>query len=530
MAYPARAVCAALVVATVACASDGDDPVEIPPDRAPIAFAIQGAPELDAAKSIVITSRAGFRDVADPAAKLTLGRLLADRHELMNAKRSKDSIDERTGMLMVFTKLAEDVDDHNAADLDRKIGIVKCTTNPFRDLILDRWGDTDPDGPFRLLAVINRLDLAGANDNPGGGSTLPEEKRKFFGEGRLVFGLTAKDEAGNPYPMTLIMEYHLPKLKKIIKDGVLTIEAEDVEFNQDNISDKDWAEQRQSWATIWLELSRYAFDSKAYRSLLVQIVSTFARAGNSIALRVGYVVAPTKVPTKNCPSDSGNSESTIREFEYRENYTQAGFLLAPRDLARDVHPCVAQQPFFADLVEQRWQASTHDMNFEYKWPSAIDDRDQDAIFAACKLPFGAEMGAQGPRVHVARFLEDKWWPALYGTSEVDYTIKDMEEKRHDFAMTSCSGCHSRETGTKGFMIFPRAEDADATVSDFLHEDTTDVTLPNGAQYSYSEIARRKELLRAFLELGYPCDGRVCPAPPTRVTSMQEEMLTHVVSE
>jgi hypothetical protein len=512
MVDPRNALRAALVVTAAACASDGDGAVVIPSDRAQ-------APTLDVAKSLVITSRSGFRDVADPVSKLTLGRLLADRHALMNKKRKeegRDPVGEREGTLMAFTKLAEDVDDHNKADPDRKIGIVRHTTNPFRDQILANWDfEHDKDGPFRLLAVINRLDLAGANDNPGGGSSLPEEKRKFFGEGRLVFGLTAKDDAGDPYPMTLIMEYHLPKLKQTADGDLLGFEAKDEEFDADGILDDDWAAQRQYWATIWLELSRYELDSTEYRSLLAKIVSTFARAGNSITLRVGYVVVPSP----------GTSESTIREFEYRENYAQGGFLLAPRDLARDVHPCVAQQEFFAKLVEQRWQASTRDMNFEYKWPSAIEE--QDAIEKACGVPFGAEEKAQGPRVHVSRFLEDKWWPALYGT-EVDYNVNAMEEKRHDFAMTTCSGCHSSETATKGFMIFPRAENADSKLADFLHDRETKVTMPNGAKYTYTEIARRKQLLLAFLERSYPCDGGLCPPPPERVTSMQEEMLTQVV--
>jgi len=123
-------------------------------------------------------------------------------------------------------------------------------------------------------------------------------------------------------------------------------------------------------------------------------VTLFARPENSVALRVGYVVDPTD------PLD------TTREFEYRENYTQGGFLLAPRDLARDVHPCVAQQPFFADLLTQRWQASTHDLIFDYKWPSAIAN--QTEISAACGLPAStpapAPMACAWPR----RALRRTW--------------------------------------------------------------------------------------------------------------------------
>jgi hypothetical protein len=519
---------ALILVAAASCTPPkAVGPDATPPDAMTLPDAMQppGEPTLDPAKSLIITNRSGFRDVADPASHLTLGRLLAARHEFMNVKRvasGKPSIGAREGTLMAFTKLSEDVDEHNALPEERRIGLVKQTTNPFRTKVLDNWDptgtglelpETQKDGPFRLLAVINRLDVAGADDNPGGGSTLPEDKRKFFGEGRLVFGLTATDDSGQPYPMTVIMEYHLPFLhKQLDGSGTRGFVADRKDFNYDSISDADWIEQRKNWATLWMELSRYSFDSTEYRTLLKDIVTLFARPENSVALRVGYVVDPTD------PLD------TTREFEYRENYTQGGFLLAPRDLARDVHPCVAQQPFFADLLTQRWQASTHDLIFDYKWPSAVAN--QAEISAACGLPMGAKPGEQGPRVHVSRFLPDKWWPALYGTSPTDYNLNNMEEKRHDFSMTTCSGCHSQETGTRGFMIFPRAENADATVADFLKDRATTVTMPKGAQYTYSELARRKALVLSFLVGKYPgaCPDGLCVAPPSTATNLAEEML------
>jgi hypothetical protein len=514
-----------LVCLLIACSSNSALPDAMP--DAPVT----PPSGLDPAKSLIITSRVGFRDVADPASGLTLGKLLAARHAFMDAKRVADgraSEPPRDGTLMAFTKLAEDVDQHNGLPCRRRIGLVKYTTNPFRDRILAHWDPDgtgpdlpagDQDGPFRLLAVINRLDVAGADDNPGGGATLPEDKRKFFGEGRLVFGLTTPGDDGAPYPMTLIMEYHLPFLRTSIVDGVTTFVADRTDFNHDAIGDADWVEQRAIWAGLWAELSRYDLDSDAYRTKLREIVSLFARPENSVALRVGYIVErkDSLDPEQHCDAPP----DPIREFEYRESYTQGGFLLAPRDLARDVHPCVAQQPFFAELVEQRWQPATRDMRFDYKWPSAIQD--QAAIFAACGLPMGAEQDAQGPRVHVSRFLVDKWWPALYGTDPDDHTVNNMEEKRHDFAMTTCSGCHSRETGTAGFMIFPRRADEDSVLTELLRGPVS-VTLPNGAQYHYDELARRATLIEAFAQKSYPCTGSLCPAPPAQATSMQEEML------
>ena len=67
---------------------------------------------------------------------------------------------------------------------------VTVARNAFEQRIVDRWVLGDPDGPFRLLAVVNRLDLAGDEDTRGGGQTAGGDGR-WFGEGRLGYGVTS---------------------------------------------------------------------------------------------------------------------------------------------------------------------------------------------------------------------------------------------------------------------------------------------------------------------------------------------------
>ena len=78
--------------------------------------------------------------------------------------------------------------------------------------ILDRWprlpdGSLDLDrAPFRLLAIVNRIDLRTSNAYGGGDA----------GEGRFVFGLVQRDEKGAciatppDAPFTVILEYGIP--------------------------------------------------------------------------------------------------------------------------------------------------------------------------------------------------------------------------------------------------------------------------------------------------------------------------------
>ena len=90
--------------------------------------------------------------------------------------------------------------------------------------------------PFRLLAIMNRMDLR----NPG----------VQAGEGRFVFGVL--DSAGNPLQFTLILEYALPGGSP---------------------------EAIQLWAHDWHELGQLAVGSAAYNAKLQALTDRFAKTG-----------------------------------------------------------------------------------------------------------------------------------------------------------------------------------------------------------------------------------------------------------
>jgi hypothetical protein len=99
------------------------------------------------------------------------------------------------------------------------------------------WRVNLANAPFRLLAVVNRLDL-----NRGNGTTVVDNA----GEGRFVFGVT--DGTGAPLPFTVIFEYEL-----LAKDR----------------------ETLRGWAQTWHALGTKAFGAD-YNAALQQITDRFS--------------------------------------------------------------------------------------------------------------------------------------------------------------------------------------------------------------------------------------------------------------
>ncbi len=108
-----------------------------------------------------------------------------------------------------FNGGSTDTDNHNRyAGL--KVGTVATIYNSFKKQILTNYDPVNHIEPFRLIAVVNRLDLAGDFDMRTG-SELAAANRRWFGEGRLVYAVNTTLN-GQAYPMTVIMEFRLPAL------------------------------------------------------------------------------------------------------------------------------------------------------------------------------------------------------------------------------------------------------------------------------------------------------------------------------
>jgi hypothetical protein len=138
--------------------------------------------------------------------------------------------------------------------------------------------------PFRLLAIMNRMDLR----NPG----------VQAGEGRFVFGVV--DGAGNPLQFTVILEYALP-------GGT--------------------PEAIQRWARDWHELGQLGLSHPNYNAKLQALTDRFAKSG--VMAGRPFANALNQIRT--------NEVELAQEWEMREfNLTETGLQPATVKLTPDL--------------------------------------------------------------------------------------------------------------------------------------------------------------------------------------------------
>ncbi|MEM7646523.1 MAG: hypothetical protein AAF203_06425, partial [Pseudomonadota bacterium] len=110
--------------------------------------------------------------------------------------------------------------------------------------------------PFRLLAIANRMDLAGDMDDRG----LPPTgwEPKSLGEVHLIYGYVNpryESRKGQAFPETWVLSYRLPPLRRsgsrLLPDA--GISQKDLIFDEN-----EWEDQMKLWADLWVNLSKNA--------------------------------------------------------------------------------------------------------------------------------------------------------------------------------------------------------------------------------------------------------------------------------
>lgn len=143
--------------------------------------------------------------------------------------------------------------------------------------------------PLRLLAIVNRLDLAGDT------SHVPITP----GEGRFVYGVI--DQFGNPTQFTVILEYKLPTSANAF-----------------------------AWATQWHGVSSIPF-GLAYNAALQVITDGFTMAG----VEPANPNMGTSIGTVRTNENALNPVWELREFQLQDQGTGYNrFLLRPHSLAQ----------------------------------------------------------------------------------------------------------------------------------------------------------------------------------------------------
>ncbi len=257
------------------------------PIKIPVPFPGITATPVDPARSLMITDLSVVEDptrtfnpcsnVGTPMGKWTFGYLMTQM-----ANESQSGIDPSTFVRRWLKKWEFD---QNVNDWS-----VKERKDMIRTKIIEPWQAKSGAGmpldlskaPFRLLAIVNRIDLRD-NVTYGGGSG---------GEARFVF--CALDENCNPLQFTVIFEY-----------GIQVKNCNDL---------KAWGQQ-------WANLTSLPLGSPGFNPALEAITEQFAKAGANPSQPNGSALNQLRANefALNLPWE-------LREFKLFDNDSDAGHL------------------------------------------------------------------------------------------------------------------------------------------------------------------------------------------------------------
>lgn len=305
------------------------------------------------------------------------------------------------------------------ADQTTANGWTAAKRQQIKALVIDPWeaasgGPGRPldlrKAPFRLLAIVNRVDLR-SNAAYGGGSA---------GEGRFVFGVLDMRQTGGrdpytgqpqaacaPTQFTVIFEYGIDRTGCAIRD----------------------------WGRQWYNLRNFVLGSSAYNAALQAITDQFTRAN----------AAPRK-PNGSALNQLRTNEIAIANPAPDNTWQLREFRLPP---PADGHLQEMNVKLTPDttLVNTDLTASYINANT----PSILLEQHnvpefwlgQKFLGNHSNAPFGL-FWSDGPTIHITN-----------------------RQARHLFSNNTCSGCHTGETNTVFTHIKPTPFGTPAGLSGFM---------------------------------------------------------------
>lgn len=459
-------------------------------------FAVKVAEFYDYTRDVIAKERPG----SDPKAK-TPGEFLA----------------------RIFDNAYEEQLEHKKLPADRRIADVP-NDDRYMNRIFSVWKSASElekiksksglrGSPFRLLAIANLMDQAGNIDDRG--TTDATQNARALGELHLVYGFVDKnyERNGRAYPQTFVLSYRLPVLEW--KDGRLESLRPNADVNMHSLM-KDpnaWSWRLKWWARQWARLSDVRMSSDEYEARLARILQLAIQPENFMNIR-------------------SNTKINERSFELREWYLlNTNLQLIPRKPRGEPYRCLSGGKLLNKFVNSFWRADMKDVDvFAYKRPAEGNARKNDngyVVYRDINVPFfenltnadGVTMKGgvakafdgcgQGPNTMPFEMWSDVQedqsprftapFASFKNEGEIwKLTAGAPEERRHAFAIRTCSGCHSQEGAAKGFHIAPRLAGEDAKLSPFLTGNGANTFTHGGVTYRYSQLAdRRKHMFRAF---------------------------------
>jgi hypothetical protein len=297
------------------------------------------------------------------------------------------------------------------------------------NVILNPWPKR-PDGhvdlnqsPFRLLAIVSRVDLRRTTSGGGGYGGSATGNFLDAGEARFVFGLVDKRFGCNVSPFAVIFEYRVPKCE---------------------------CELVKSWAQKWVDLAALVPGTAAYNDSLQVLTEQFVRANAN----------PTKPNGSALGQLRTNEISLAGPWELREfQLTQFPFSFLNETTAADT----AIDTFNNSVTFDNWILTA-------VAPALTGPAFQDPI-PGVPLFFGGNFLGSNPQTPNTSFF---WRVTAAQVPNLSPAGGNNTTNwgRHRASLASCNGCHGRESRPA------------ATVARFVH---VDPSTPFGFPATLSEF-------------------------------------------
>ncbi|MEK6257760.1 MAG: choice-of-anchor X domain-containing protein [Planctomycetota bacterium] len=412
-------------------------------------------PTLDIAKSLMITDLSVVNDptrtgdpctgTGAPMGKWSFGHLMTEM-----ANQPQTGIDPSLFVRRWLARweTAQQVNDQQVAarlQIRNKIIIPweNASGGPGAPLDLAK-------APFRLLAIVNRIDLRDNFIYGGGGGA---------GEARFVFCAVDVTQGCQEMPFTVIFEYGIKKANCVAL---------------------------KAWGQEWAHLSTLNFGDPAFNTALEAITEQFVKAGAD----------PSKLPNKSALNQLRTNEVAldfpwqIREFTI--DSTSVVGHLGEATVKQTPGPVLNHQTVIADYVNANIPAILADKH-------AVP-----AMFPGITPFLGGEALTNPNRA---------FWDGPKPPSPAPPAIVNRDARFH-FSLNTCNGCHGGETFPSNAPFFfthiqQRAANQEARLSSFLagHLSGTpgpDVQVTDPADGApsrpFNDLARRQVELQKVLSI------------------------------
>ena len=273
--------------------------------------------------------------------------------------------------------------------------------------------------PFRLLAIVNRMDLRQGGGYGGG--------FRSAGEGRFVFGVL-DPASGNPMPFTVIFEY---QLNAGTCDEVMK-----------------WARQWHSLGQSGYARERLLDPVESFKIRLAALTERFAGFGATKERR-----------------------SSIRQVRTNEIALAGPWQL--REFVRDCGSKLAELEAFAPDARKRCRlVPTTVKQSPANSLRHVDLAGKDGAELHAWMAANQHAIRAGTHTIPDRFPSGAPFLGAFDNADFDtFNPRNLppewEDLRSNIAFQTCSGCHTVETGTVFLHVNPRQPGQPATLSDFL---------------------------------------------------------------